>query len=82
MDQNDLEAIYTLKAIGVRLALVTMRQGKSAGKALGKAGLQAGCLVTTPHKIIQALNRTIRVGSLHELLDVLRFEVNPSIKEP
>ncbi|MEM1901151.1 MAG: HAD hydrolase-like protein [Candidatus Nezhaarchaeales archaeon] len=40
VDQNDLEAIYTLKAIGVRLALVAMRQRKSAGKALGKAGLK------------------------------------------
>lgn len=125
VDQDDLEALCTLKAIGVRLALVTMRRRKSAEKALERvglkelfdtvitrdeepektlqiiracaslghkveealyvgfsssdaiAGVQAGCLVATPHRVIQALNRTIRVNSLHELLDVLKFELSP-----
>ncbi|MEM0217463.1 MAG: HAD hydrolase-like protein [Candidatus Nezhaarchaeales archaeon] len=123
VDQNDLEAICTLKAIGVKLALVTMRRRKSAEKALERtglkdlfdviitrddepektlqliractslghkveealyvgfsradvvAGVQAGCLVATPHRVIQALNKTIRIGSLHELLDVFKFEL-------
>lgn len=123
--QDDLEAICTLKAIGVKLALVTMRRRKSAEKALEKAGLkdlfdvvitrdeepektlqlikactslgynveeslyvgfsradaiagvQAGCLVATPHRVIQALDRTIRVSSLHELLSTFKFELSP-----
>lgn len=129
VNQDDLEAICTLKAIGVKLALVTMRRRRSAERALERAGLkdlfdvvitrdeepektlqlikactslghkieealyvgfsrtdaiagiQAGCLVATPHRVIQALNRTIRVSSLHELLDTLKFDLSPLAKE-
>lgn len=130
VDQEDLEALCTLKAIGVKLALVTMRRRKSAERVLEKAGIkdlfdvvitrdeevektlqliractalghkveealyvgfsradaiagvQAGCLVATPHRVIQASNRTIRVGSFHELLDTFKFELSPLAKEP
>ncbi|MHC1601159.1 MAG: HAD family hydrolase [Candidatus Nezhaarchaeales archaeon] len=121
IDQEDLEAVCTLKAIGVKLALVTMRGRESTEKALEKIGLkgifdvvvtrddepekalqiakacsslgyrvdealyvgfsradaiagaQAGCLVATPHRVLQALSQMIRVNSLHELLDIFRF---------
>ena len=101
IDQEDLEAVCTLKAIGVKLALVTMRGKESTEKALEKIGLkgvfdvvvtrddepekalqiakacnslgyrvdealyvgfsradaiagaQAGCLVATPHRVLQ-----------------------------
>ncbi len=121
IDQRDLEAICTLKAIGVKLALVTMRCRSSTEKAIEKmglkglfdvvitrdeepekahqisracsslglrvdealyvgfsradaiAGVQAGCLVATPHRVLQALGQTIRVNSLSELLDTFKF---------
>lgn len=38
IDQEDLEAVCTLKAIGIKLALVTMRG--STEKALKKIGLK------------------------------------------
>lgn len=123
IDQEDLEAICTLKAIGVKLALVTMRGKKSteivlermnlkdvfdivitrddeaekakqivkACNVLGHqvnealyvgfsradaiAGLQAGCLVATPHKVLQAMSRIVNVNSLNELLNVFKFSV-------
>lgn len=123
IDQEDLEALCVLKAIGVKLALVTMRNRISTERILGRIGLegvfdvvvtrdeesekalqiskacgslgcqasetlyvgfstvdaivgvQAGCLVATPHRVLQALDRTIKVNSLHELLDVFKFAV-------
>jgi len=122
ISQEDLEAICTLKAIGVKLALITLRGRKSAEKALEKMGLnglfdtvltrdeepekvpqitracdalgcrvdevlyvgfsrrdaiagaQVGCMIATPHRVLQALSRTVNVSSLPELLDVFKFE--------
>jgi len=122
IDQEDLEALCTLKAIGVKLALVTLRSRRSAEKALEKTGLsglfdvvvtrdeepekvpqivraynnlgckvdevlyvgfsrgdaiagaQAGCLIATPYRVLQALSRTINVRSLSELLNTFKFE--------
>jgi phosphoglycolate phosphatase-like HAD superfamily hydrolase len=123
IDQEDLEALCTLKALGVKLGLITLRGRKSAEKALEKMGLnglfdvvltrdeepekapqiaracddlgcrvdevlyvgfsrsdaiagaQVGCVLATPHKVLQALSRTINIGSLPELLDVFKFDV-------
>jgi len=122
IDQEDLEALCTLKAIGVKLALITLRGRRSAEKALERMGLstffdvvvtrdeepekvpqimkvceylgckvdealyvgfsrgdaiagaQAGCLIATPHKVLQALHRTININSLQELLNKFKFE--------
>ncbi|MEM4576195.1 MAG: HAD hydrolase-like protein [Candidatus Nezhaarchaeales archaeon] len=121
IDQEDLEALCVLKAIGVKLALVTMRGRMSTERILERIGLegvfdvvvtrdeesekalqiaracgnlgyrasetlyvgfstadaiiglQAGCLVATPHRVLQALDRTIKVSSLHQLLNVFMF---------
>jgi len=129
ISQEDLEALCTLKAIGVKLALVTLRSRKSAEKALEKMGLgeffdvvltrdeepekapqiarvcdslgcrvsevlyvgfsrsdaiagaQVGCMIATPHRVLQALSRTVNVGSLPELLDVFKFEPS-SLENP
>jgi len=123
ISQEDLEALCTLKAIGVKLALITLRGRGSAEKALEKMGLnglfdavltrdeepekapqiaracdvlgckidevlyvgfsrsdaiagaQVGCMIATPHRVLQALSRTINVSSLSELLDVFKFEM-------
>jgi phosphoglycolate phosphatase/pyrophosphatase PpaX len=122
IDQEDLEALCTLKAIGVKLGLITLRSRRSAEKALEKMGLneffdivltrdegpekasqivracdglgcrvdevlyvgfsrgdaiagaQVGCMTATPHKVLQALDRTINISSLSELLDIFKFE--------
>ncbi len=122
IDQEDLEALCTLKAIGVKLGLITLRSRRSAEKAIEKMGLngffdvvltrdeepekasqiaracdglgckvdevlyagfsrsdaiagaQVGCMIATPHKVLQALGRTINVSSLSEVLDKLEFE--------
>jgi len=122
ISQEDLEALCTLKAIGVKLGLITLRSRRSAEKALEKTGLnglfdivltrdeepekapqiaracdglgckvdevlyvgfsrgdaiagaQVGCMIATPHKVLQALSKTINVSSLSELLDAFKFE--------
>jgi phosphoglycolate phosphatase-like HAD superfamily hydrolase len=126
ISQEDLEALCTLKAIGLKLGLITLRSRKSTEKALEKMGLnglfdtvltrdeepekvpqiarvcdslgckvdevlyvgfsrsdaiagaQVGCMIATPHKVLQALSRTINVSSLSELLDTFKFESPPA----
>jgi len=60
VDQEDLEALCTLKAIGVKVAAVTMRCRETAEVALSRAGLQGffDVLVTRddePDKVSQIL---------------------------